>query len=113
MRKSRVRLLSAALPCLAAILLATVALAAEEAASPDIAPVPPETQRDIEDALKAKVSSLLNDKNDRGVSYKRGTYSKDFRKIDDTTYHATFHVDTADVGSMKTERFLLTLKKDS
>ena len=75
--------------------------------------MPFELRRDIENALKDRVSDLLKDKNAEGVSYKRGTYSKSFRKVDDTTCKVTFHVDTAEKSKMTTQRFLLTLKQDS
>ena len=48
--------------------------------------IPLQVRRNLEDALKKKVSDLLKEKNDEGISYKRGAYSKNFRKVDDTTY---------------------------
>ena len=46
--------------------------------------------------LRKKAADLLSQKDKAGVSSKRGTYSKSFRKIDDSTYAATFHVDTVE-----------------
>jgi hypothetical protein len=52
--------------------------------------VPPDVRRGIEDVLRKKAADLLSQKDKYGVSTKRGTYSKSFRKIDDSTYAATF-----------------------
>jgi hypothetical protein len=71
----------------------------------------PQLQADLEAAVRAKVSELLAEKDESGISYKRGSYSKSFRKIDDETFQASFHQDTAGKDQVKTERLLLTLKK--
>jgi hypothetical protein len=49
--------------------------------------------------LRKKAADLLSQKDKNGVSTKRGTYSKNFRKVDDSTYAATFHVDTVEPSS--------------
>jgi len=71
----------------------------------------PQLQADLEAAVRAKVSELLSQKDESGISYKRGSYSKTFHEVDDTTYQASFHQDTAGKDQVKTERLLLTLKK--
>jgi hypothetical protein len=70
----------------------------------------PQLQADLEAAVRAKVSELLSEKDESGISYKRGSYSKTFQKVDDTTYLASFHQDTAGKDQVKTERLVLTLK---
>src|SRR5206468_12030883 len=60
-----------------------------------------------------KVSALRGEKNQDGVPYKRATFSRHFKKVDDSTYQVTFHCDTArDNDTLLTEHFLVTLKKD-
>lgn len=68
---------------------------------------------ELEAALKAKVSSLVAEKDSEGYSFRRAAYSKNFRKVDENTYLATMHRDTIERDTVKTERLLLTLKKDS
>ncbi len=79
--------------------------------------IPPDVQQGIENVLKQKVSELLSQKDANGVSTKRGTYSRSFQKVDDSTYLATFHVDTVEpspddpkTDRLRTERYELTLK---
>lgn len=73
--------------------------------------IPDKVRSELAMLLREKVSSFLKDKNEDGVSYKRGNYSKSFRKVDESTYEGTIHQDTATKDRLKTERYLLTLKK--
>jgi hypothetical protein len=73
--------------------------------------IDPQLQADLEAALRAKVGELLAAKDEAGKPYRRGSFSKSFRKVDDDTYQASFHQDTAGKDQVKTERLLLTLKK--
>ena len=50
----------------------------------------PGLREGIESVLRKKVGELLRAEGRDGVSKKRGTYSKSFRKIDDATYAARF-----------------------
>jgi hypothetical protein len=74
--------------------------------------VPEEVRKGIEEALKEKVSALLEEKNAEGASYKRGAYSKNYREVGGEIYTVTFHVNTAEEATLVTERFLLTLERD-
>src|SRR5262245_61871240 len=71
----------------------------------------------IEIVLKKKVSDLANEKDKDGIGYKRGTYSKSFKKVDAKTYLVSFHVGTIEAEAqpstdqVRTERFELTLSK--
>jgi hypothetical protein len=78
---------------------------------------PADVREGIEIVLKNKVADLLSQKDKDGVSTKRGTYSRSFRKVDDATYLATFHVDTVEpspddpkTDRLRTERYELTMK---
>jgi hypothetical protein len=74
----------------------------------------PEVQAALEGVLGQKVSKLLDEKNADGISYKRGVYSRRFRKVDSDTYQATLHMDTLkDDDTLLTERYLVTLKRDA
>ena len=76
--------------------------------------VPEAVRTGIEAALREKVRALVDARNEEGNPYQRGSFSKHFRKIDDTTYTASFSRDTAKKDdSLLTERFVLTLKKDA
>jgi hypothetical protein len=80
--------------------------------------LPPMLQQDLENVCKKKISDLLAQKDADGVNMKRGAYSKTFKKVDDSTYQVTFHQDTVENGKgksdqLKTERLLLTIKKDA
>jgi len=75
-------------------------------------PVPPEIQSGIEATLRSKVDSLLSEKDQEGFSFKRGSYSKLLDQIDDSTWHATFHVEFADKDTLTTQRVLITLTAD-
>ncbi len=74
---------------------------------------PGDVRTALEDVLKTKVSRLLNEKNEIGASFKRGSYSRNFKKVDEATYQVTFHQDTASKDQLTTERYLLTLKRDA
>jgi len=70
-------------------------------------------QADLESVVQAKVNKLLSQKNEDGVAYLRGAYSKKFRRVDGNTFQVTFHQDTAEGSHLKTERLLLTLSNAS
>lgn len=93
-----------------------IALFGAPAAVAVIDNVPPDVRQGIENALRKKASDLLAQKDQDGVTKQRGTYSKSFRKVDDGTYAATFHVDTVEpspedpkTDRLRTERYELTL----
>ena len=74
----------------------------------------------IEPALRKKSTDLLAQKDKNGISFKRGSYSRSFKRIDATTAQVGYHVDTVEPSAqdpksdqLKTERLLLTLKKGS
>jgi len=73
----------------------------------------------IETILRKKVADLANEKDKDGIGFKRGTYSKSFKKIDGSTYTIAFHQDTIEphagdpTQDIKTERFELTIQKDA
>ena len=79
--------------------------------------VPPDVREGIETVLRKKAADLLSQKDKDGVNTKRGTYSRSFRKIDASTYLATFHVNTVEpspddpkTNRLRTERYELTFK---
>jgi len=73
----------------------------------------------IEVLLKAKVSELANAKDKDGIGYKRGTYSKSFKKVDASTYLVSFHEATIEENTqestdqIRTERYELTVSRGS
>ncbi len=75
-------------------------------------PIPDKVRAELEGIVKKKATDLLAEKNQEGRAFKRGNYSRNFRRVDDGTYQSAFQVDTVKSGQMITERFLLTLKKD-
>src|SRR5262245_43460060 len=76
------------------------------------AKLPPPLQRDLEDAVREKITTIVEEKNDVGVPFRRASYSMNFRAQADGTYQTILHVDTATLENMKTERFLILLRKD-
>ena len=50
---------------------------------------------DLAAALKAKADDLWAEKNEKGLHFQRGSYSRRFRKIEDGTYQTMFVKDTA------------------
>lgn len=100
-----------------ALALAVAFLAAGSPARASEEAVPEAVRMGIESALKKKVASLVEKKDADGLVFQRGAYSQTFRRVDDSTYTATFHTDTIEPmpdgpgQRLKTERFLLTLKK--
>lgn len=73
--------------------------------------LPFELRQALEAPLKKKLGDLSSQKNSDGVATRRGTYSKLFRKVDDSTYLASFTQDTAGETTLTTERLDITLKK--
>ncbi len=68
-------------------------------------------------SLSAAVSKWIEKKaegseNEHGKKTKRGYFSRDFRTVDGQGYETTAHIESAGGESKKTERFLLTLKKN-
>ncbi len=95
--------------CFAAVLSATLLPAWGDPVAGE--PTPPEIQKGIQAALQARASALYGEKNDKGESYKRGYYSRLFKKLDGGTYTAGFKVDTAFANHMVTERYTYSLKQ--
>jgi hypothetical protein len=81
-------------------------------------PVPPMVRQSIESVLKDKGRKLADERDKDGFGYKRGTYSKTFQRVDDSTYTVGYIQDTLEPASgnettqLRTERFELTLKRD-
>lgn len=61
--------------------------------------------------IKEWVGRLKDSKNAAGLPNKRGTYSRTPRRVDESTYEVTVHVDTAGDTQQLTERYLLTVRK--
>jgi hypothetical protein len=103
----------------AALALAVAFLAVAPPAAASEEAIPEAVRIGIESALKKKVASLVEKKDAEGLVFQRGAYSQTFRRVDDSTYTATFHTDTIEPmpegpgHRLKTERFLFTLKKGS
>jgi len=73
--------------------------------------IPYNTKLDIEGSLQKRVNDLLNEKNEHGDRYKRGTYAHLFRKVDDSTVEVNFYQDEIVGDRLKSELYLLTLKR--
>ena len=63
----------------------------------------------IEYALQNRVNDLVAQKNDSGRTYRRGTFSREFRHIDDGTYVVSFMEETAGDTTLTTDRYSVTL----
>jgi hypothetical protein len=108
---------SLALPVTGCLLTAALAIAASPvvlAAEDNVS----YADRDaIEIVLKKKAADLANEKDKDGIGYKRGTYSKSFKKVDASTYLVSFHQDTIEdkaqesTDQLRTERYELTVTK--
>jgi len=72
--------------------------------------IDPAVRRALESALSDRVRELLKDKDENGASFKRGSFSGNFRPVEGGSYQVIFHVDTAGKEQLRTERMLLTLK---
>ena len=66
----------------------------------------------ILDPVKERLLGIRDEKNAAGVKNKRGTYSTAVKKIDDETYRASMHVDTAEGNTLITKRYQMVIKKD-
>lgn len=99
-----------ALAAVLAILAAPLARAADDT-------VPYLDREAIEGLLKQKISELANEKDEDGVPFKLGRYSKSFKKVDASTYLVSFHQATIEkmtqepTDQVKTERYELTVSK--
>jgi len=90
------------------LVLATLALPSR-ADRIDDDELPFQLAADLSTALKAKADRLWAEKNEQGLHFQRGSYSKKFKKIDDGTYQAMFVKDIASEDRMRTERYRVTL----
>src|SRR5262245_21199218 len=52
----------------------------------DAPPLPLDVQQGVEAALKARVASIKEEKNAEGQVWKRASYSRGFRRVDDAHY---------------------------
>ncbi|HEX6852251.1 MAG TPA: hypothetical protein VF139_12690, partial [Candidatus Polarisedimenticolaceae bacterium] len=101
----------------AALLVAAVVLTFSSAvlAADDLSP---DTRAAVTEVLRKRISDLLAEKDAEGIAYKRGSYSENFKKVDDATVLVSFHQDSIEKGpdgktsQMKVERFTLTVKRD-
>jgi len=78
--------------------------------------VPEEDRASIEALLKKKIAALLEEKDAKGLPYKRGAYSRLFHRLAPDTYQVTFYQDTirssaSEGPTLQTERYRLTVKK--
>ena len=79
--------------------------------------VPQADREAIEAIIRKNIANLANEKDKDGIGYKRGTFSKSFKKVDASTYVVGFSRDTIenkikpDTDQIKTERLDLTFKK--
>ncbi len=89
---------------LVAGLIAPFALAADAGLSND-------ERGAITDLLQKKIGALLDQKNAEGVGVARGSFSPNFKKVDDSTVTVSFLKNTAEKDTEKVERLLLTIKK--
>jgi peptidase M1-like protein len=96
----------------AALLPAASLVVTGRAGAADVQPetISPLLQVALEEPLKRRVSELLAERNDKGEQFRRGGYSPRLRRIDDETYQAAFHRETASPERLLVERFLITLK---
>ena len=92
-------------------LLTVLALTAPLAPARAADALPEALQSALETAMKDKLRIYGQEKNADGVTFKRATYSKTFRKVSDSTYLGTYHLQTAGPSDAKTERFEVTLSK--
>jgi hypothetical protein len=99
----------------AAAMLAVMLLFVPGAPAADDA-IPENLRYGIETALKKELGALAAEKDAKGASFKRGTYSEAFKPGEEGTYLVSFHVDTISQAPeglgrrMKTERFVYTMK---
>jgi hypothetical protein len=82
---------------------------AQSSVGDDLAPA---LREDLEAVLSERLSDLADEKDADGNRYRRGSYSKSFRKTADGGYEVSFEKDTAGKDRVKTERFVLTLAKN-
>ena len=83
------------------------------AAAPAVTPsavIPKETQRQLEKAVQEYTERLVKVSSAEEKPSKRGTHSRSFRPAGDGSYVVTYHRDTIEGNSLRTERLLLTLK---
>jgi hypothetical protein len=74
--------------------------------------LPFQLQSDLESAIKVRLSDLTKDKNDQGARIKRSSFSKVFKRVDDSTFLGTFHIDTASETEISTQRYEATITNE-
>ncbi len=89
------------LTCL--LLSASLALAEDQ--------IPNDVRKALESAMQDKVSALLKEKDANGNNYKRASFSRFFKKVDESTYKTALLQDSVNGNQMKVERFEVTLKQ--
>src|SRR5262245_25888843 len=85
------------LPCVIALSLLApgIARSADAPSAYEDELIPFDVRSGLEETLQAKVKALLAEKDKEGQPYRRGSFSKQFHKIDEDTYTVAFHRDTA------------------
>jgi hypothetical protein len=103
------------IPCLATRLLILAWLATCLTATGPAAlaadPLPDALQEALERPLREKQGQVAKTESADGIHNQRAVFSRDFRKVDDSTFLGSMHVSTATSTQMITERRELTLKK--
>jgi hypothetical protein len=93
----------------AALLVLTVPVPAAEAADSDEIPI--QLREELEAVVGARAGEIYAEKDASGRRFQRANFSKKFHKVDDDTYRVTFTKDIVTDNRLKTERYLLTLRK--
>ena len=71
--------------------------------------IPVNTRTDIETTLQQRVNELLNQRNADGEQYRRGSFSRLFEKVNDSTVRVKFYQDTIVGDRLESELYELTL----
>lgn len=91
------------------LVLACLLLSASLALAED--KIPDDVRKALDGAMQEKVGALLKEKDAAGNAFKRGSYSRFFKKVDDSTFKTALLQDTVTGNQMKVERFEVTLKQ--
>lgn len=104
----KVRLFARVFPVL---VLAVCGLAVAQDAPTKVAELPKELKKALETAMQEKVAALVKEKDADGLQFKRASFSRFFKKVDDTSYRTSMVQDTVKGDQLFVERFDVLLKK--
>ena len=96
-----------------ALVVLLVASAPSVAVEPAVEEIDVQLREQFDAITKEWAGEVWDERNEAGDRYKRASFSKNYRKVDEATYRVTYSLDTAEAERLRTELVEATISKAS